>query len=147
MKDGVTVFWAIVEMMGHRRLAGRLTEVTLGGAGFLRLDIPGAEPEQWSATQLISPASGSIYAITPVSEQAARIAASKAQPEPLHTWELPQLEHDQSAESAGPFCADFIHDNDDEFDLPPRQCGQPAEWDEDGYRCAEHARRRVLNRK
>jgi hypothetical protein len=32
--------WAVLELMGHRRIAGRITEVTIGGAGFLRIDVP-----------------------------------------------------------------------------------------------------------
>ena len=33
--------WAILELMGHRRLAGYLREQTVSGASFLRLDVPG----------------------------------------------------------------------------------------------------------
>jgi hypothetical protein len=32
--------WAIVELMGHRRLAGWVQEVELAGAPMLRLDVP-----------------------------------------------------------------------------------------------------------
>lgn len=32
--------WAILELMGHRRLGGYVREVTLAGAGFFRIDIP-----------------------------------------------------------------------------------------------------------
>ena len=32
--------WAIVELMGHRQTAGRITEVELGGAKMLRVDTP-----------------------------------------------------------------------------------------------------------
>ncbi|MGH3693253.1 MAG: hypothetical protein ACRDRX_04505 [Pseudonocardiaceae bacterium] len=35
--------WTILEVMGHRRLAGYLCEQQIGGASFLRLDIPGNE--------------------------------------------------------------------------------------------------------
>lgn len=136
MADDTTSYWAIVELMGHRRLAGRLTEVTLAGAGFLRIDIPGADPEKWAATQFISPSSGSIYAITPVSEEVARVAARREQPQPVHAWELPRLEHQPTP--SGPFCAELIIGEEDEFDAPGRQCGQPAEWNDGDYRCAQH---------
>jgi len=33
--------WAILELMGHRRLAGRLTEALVAGAAFIRIDVPG----------------------------------------------------------------------------------------------------------
>ena len=32
--------WAILELMGHRRLAGKVTEVAIGGGSFLRIDMP-----------------------------------------------------------------------------------------------------------
>ena len=51
--------WCIVEQLGHRRLAGRLREVQIAGAGFLRLDIP-ATPGHGEQTQWLSPAS--VYA-------------------------------------------------------------------------------------
>lgn len=35
--------WVILELMGHRRLAGHLQEKQIGGASFLRLDVPSPE--------------------------------------------------------------------------------------------------------
>lgn len=35
--------WAILELMGHRRLGGYVSEATVAGAGFLRIDVPGDE--------------------------------------------------------------------------------------------------------
>ena len=32
--------WCILEVMGHRRIAGFVREVTVAGAGFLRIDVP-----------------------------------------------------------------------------------------------------------
>src|SRR5262245_4954119 len=32
--------WAVLELMGHRRLGGYLREVSIAGAGMLRIDIP-----------------------------------------------------------------------------------------------------------
>jgi hypothetical protein len=33
--------WAILELMGHRRLAGYVQEATIAGGAFIRLDVPG----------------------------------------------------------------------------------------------------------
>lgn len=87
--------WVVLELMGHRRLAGYLTEQELAGHGFLRLEIPGEvlydakgeRHEKGRATQFYSPAS--VYAIHPVSEEAARLVAVRTRPEPLTSWELP----------------------------------------------------------
>jgi hypothetical protein len=77
--------WAIVELMGHRRLAGYLTEQELAGKGFLRLDVPGPNGAT-VATQLYSPAA--VYCITPTTEDLARRVAAASQPEPVRRWEL-----------------------------------------------------------
>ncbi|MGE5801580.1 MAG: hypothetical protein ACM358_04945 [Gemmatimonadota bacterium] len=58
--------WAIVELMGHRKLAGHVSEVTIAGAAMLRLDVPSEPP----VTQFYGGAA--IYCITPTSEELAR---------------------------------------------------------------------------
>jgi hypothetical protein len=77
--------WAVVEVMGHRRLAGRVTEQRLAGADLLRVDIPihGGE----FATQYYG--GSSIFCLTPVTEEVARAVACRNTPEPIHRWELP----------------------------------------------------------
>ena len=82
MADDTFAQWSIVELLGHRRLGGYLTEVQLAGAGFLRLDIP-AEPP---ATQFISP--GSVYAITPTTQEIATAVARRSNMAPVARWEL-----------------------------------------------------------
>lgn len=82
--------WAILELFGHRRLAGLVTEVQLGGASFLRLDIPGKKNGEWALTQFYSPAA--IYAITPTTPDMARAVAAQSEPGPVSRWELPQLQ-------------------------------------------------------
>lgn len=80
--------WAILELMGHRRLAGRVTDAVIGGGAFLRIDIPGKNSRQ--TTQYYSP--GSVYCITPTTEEIARAVAEQSEPAPVHRWELPQLQ-------------------------------------------------------
>lgn len=89
--------WAILELMGHRRLAGYVQEVELAGHGMLRLDIPEHEapaedsdlhdgaPTDVKATQFYSPAA--LYCLTPTTEAIAR--AVSRPPTPAHRWELP----------------------------------------------------------
>ena len=77
-------FWAILELMGHRRLAGHLTEQEIAGHGFLRIDVP--DGEKMLATQFYSPSA--VYAITPTTEEIARRVAATAKPAPVQEWEL-----------------------------------------------------------
>jgi hypothetical protein len=77
--------WCVLELMGHRQLAGQLRSVELVGASFLRIDIPGSE-DRAPATQFYSP--GAVYAITPTSEEVARRLASRIRFEPVSRFDL-----------------------------------------------------------
>lgn len=98
--------WAIVELLGHRRLAGHIQEVQLAGAGFLRLDIPAAGDDP-ARTQYIAP--GSVYALHPTSEATARAAATSWRPEPISRWDLPAIEAPKQEAQQ-----DWFEDGDDE---------------------------------
>ena len=80
--------WCVLELMGHRRLAGKVTEEQIAGAGVLRLDVPGADGQP-DVTQFYSPSS--LYCITPVTEEIARAMAQRYRPEPVHRYELAAL--------------------------------------------------------
>lgn len=71
--------WFVVEMMGHRKLAGYVREVTVAGAGLLRVDVPGDEAAGVQpATQFYPPSA--IYCLTPTTEEIARTAARSWRP-------------------------------------------------------------------
>jgi hypothetical protein len=80
--------WAILELMGHVRMAGRVTEETRFGAALGRIDVPG--PGDSFTTVYFG--GGSIYRLTPTTEEVARAVARGSQPEPVHRWELPKPE-------------------------------------------------------
>jgi hypothetical protein len=83
--------WGIVEVMGHNTFAGRVTEQSIGGASFIRVDVPeipanayyGAQP---AFTKFIG--AGSIYAMTPCSEEIARQAAARVRVRPISMLSL-----------------------------------------------------------
>jgi hypothetical protein len=79
--------WAIVDVMGHQRFVGKVTEQVIAGQGFVRVDIP-ATPTVGAWTKLIGTAS--IYAITPVSETIAVAMAQEREDVPLSRYELPE---------------------------------------------------------
>jgi hypothetical protein len=91
--------WCIVELMGHRRLAGHVSEQDVAGAAMLRLDIPGADGQP-DITQLYS--GGAVYCITPTTEDIARRVAARSRPTPVSRYELPAVsvpvEHDFSGD-------------------------------------------------
>lgn len=87
--------WAIVELMGHRKLAGKLSEQTIGGSSFVRIDAPAQDGYR---THLYGNAA--IYGIHFVSELVARAVASRIDDAPISAYDLPEhariamLEHD-----------------------------------------------------
>jgi hypothetical protein len=66
--------------MGHDRYAGRVTEETIGGCAFVRIDVPAIGDRQ-AFTKLFG--SGAIFSITPVSEELARQAAASFRSRPV----------------------------------------------------------------
>lgn len=77
--------WCILEIFGHERIAGRVTEQRIGGSSFVRVDVPGLNGAD-GFTRLYG--EKAIYSITPVSEDIARRAAAKMQVEPVNVYQL-----------------------------------------------------------
>lgn len=65
--------WAIVELFGHQRCAGRISEQTIGGETFIRVDIPKSDGSEY--TRLFG--KGAIYCINICEEATAREYASR----------------------------------------------------------------------
>lgn len=104
--------WAIVELMGHVRMAGRVTEEERFGSKVGRIDIP--KDDGFTTVYFTA---GSIYRLTAVSEEMARAVAKGSQPRPVHQWELPKPddEEDEDAKHREAFdAAAGIRDGDDE---------------------------------
>lgn len=88
--------WVILELMGHRRLAGYLREVEIGGGKMLRIDVPRHEADKaplfdpnvpdTSVTQFYS--LSAVYCITPVTAVVARAVAERNQPVPVTPFEM-----------------------------------------------------------
>lgn len=80
--------WAIVELMGHMKIAGRVTEQTIAGAAMLRVDVPAFEAQP-AFTRFFG--ASAIYSINPTTEEIARSMAGGCASEPVHRYQLPQL--------------------------------------------------------
>ena len=72
----------IVELFGHQRMAGVVTEQTIGGASFIRIDVP-ENDVQPSFTRMLNPSA--IYAINPVTEEVMLQMADRLQKKPYTT--------------------------------------------------------------
>jgi hypothetical protein len=72
MSEGRSGFegWAILELRGQRRLGGRISEATVAGAAFIRIDVPHPNDSTLiRATHFYSPTA--VQAITPTTVETA----------------------------------------------------------------------------
>lgn len=77
--------WGLLELFGHQRLAGKLSDQTIGGVHFLRIDVPqvgDVPPYTRFFTQ------GAIYGMTITTEDVARRLARSLKARPVHAYEL-----------------------------------------------------------
>lgn len=79
--------WAIIELFGHSQIVGRVSEQSIGGQSFVRVDVPEVNGQP-SFTRFLG--NGAIYSLTPVSEEIARLAAKRVQVQPIRIY-MPEL--------------------------------------------------------
>lgn len=119
-------FWAIVELFGHQRIAGFLSEYTIGGQSFVRVDVPEL-PEKTGRYDADGPVAahsklyggGAIYAISPVDEAIARTAAAQIRHKPVDSYGLRDAIRNMSQENRQRLLADNGSQDDshgDDFD-------------------------------
>ena len=100
MNVGPVEFWAIIELFGHARIAGKVSEAEIGGCSFIRVDVPSVEG-QVAFTRYFG--NGAIYSITPCSEELVRLAARQIQSSPVTIY-IPEIKalpsfHDDDRDS------------------------------------------------
>lgn len=78
-------YWAVIELMGHVRMAGKVSTTERYGAKMGRIDIPDGDGFK---TQFFG--GGSVYRETPTTEEIARAIAKQSMPQPIHAWEMPK---------------------------------------------------------
>lgn len=103
--------WGLVELMGHQRVAGRLSEQVIAGANLLRVDIPDGESFR---TVYYGPSA--IYAVHVTDEAAARGIANNCEKRPAYAWEL---ERQPRLQAPLPPDGGRTHDDDTDDDEIP----------------------------
>lgn len=105
--------WACVELFGHRVVYAHVSEVTMFGATFARLDIPSDPPA------LEFKSASAIYGITPVDEETVR---GRHRP---RRFDQPQLSGEV-----------VVDDDEDDSWSPDDEDDLPSERDSDAPRSA-----------
>lgn len=94
--------WGLLELFGHQRIAGKLSEETIGGCHFIRIDVPAniptseRDPGTPAYTRYFT--NGAIYSMTPTSEAVARKMADSLRTVPVQAYEMPRLAHQEQDE-------------------------------------------------
>jgi hypothetical protein len=82
--------WAVVELMGHQRIAGQVTEQSVAGVQMLKVDVP-AVGEVPAYTRFLG--GGAIYAINPVDEETCIgwVKSIAGNASPIVSWDGKQI--------------------------------------------------------
>jgi len=109
--------WAIVELFGHNQIAGYVTDTPQFGTSMMRVDVPefGDNP---GYTKFFG--GSAIYAITPTTEEIARMAAARLDVRPVANWVVPDRPKlPQKTEYPGDDYDkdDYIYDEDEQIEF------------------------------
>ncbi len=106
--------WGVVEIMGHQRVAGKVTEQAVGGTAFVRVDVPESDGRP-AFTKLYG--SGAIYAISITSEETARAIAARLQQAPISVWDARDMVEKDWLVKQQPALTAHDGDSDDQFPI------------------------------
>lgn len=79
---------AIVELFGHQKMAGKVSEQTIGGSSLIRVDVPDTD-QQPAFTRFLN--ISAIYAINPVTEEVANATADTINSKPINVWDAREI--------------------------------------------------------
>lgn len=77
--------YCVLDLFGHQKIAGKVSEQEIGGQTFVRVDVP-ATSSQPAFTKFFG--QGAIYSITPVDEATCKRAVESYQVEPIEVYRL-----------------------------------------------------------
>lgn len=111
MNEGSEKFesWGLLELFGHQRLAGKLSEQTIGGVHFIRIDVPEVG-EVAAYTRFFT--QGAIYGMTPMAEGTARKLAEYLRATPVSAYEV---RGGETARQLAHSAADDAEEDDHQF--------------------------------
>ncbi len=96
--------WCLIELFGHQRIVGLVSDQVIGGEIFIRVDVP--ETKRQSAfTKMYG--KGAVYCLSPLAEDVAKSLIDKFSQPPVARYELPSHDliegSDEKDEEENPF--------------------------------------------
>jgi hypothetical protein len=80
--------WALVELFGHNKIVGKVTEQTIAGGALVRVDVPKPDGTV-NFTRFFN--LSAIYAINPISQEMAVEMAQRIGGDPVASYDVPQM--------------------------------------------------------
>lgn len=77
--------WGLLELFGHQRLAGALSDMTIGGCHFIRIDVPAVDDVP-GYTRFFTNAA--IYGMTITTQEVAVGLAARLRAKPVQAYEI-----------------------------------------------------------
>ena len=119
MENEKLELFAIVDLFGHQRIAGKVTEHNMGSSTFIRIDVPETRLQP-SFTRFVNPSA--VYAINPVTEEVMKEMAASIQNKPIEAWDIQKMQEKlrllQAGRQGQPMSEEqeeelpFLHDDD-----------------------------------
>lgn len=108
--------YCVVEIMGHKKFAGLVTEQAVGGASFVRVDVPEVETSAGQKLPAFTKLFGaaSIYCLSPCTEETARAFAATIRSESFSKYEAPRLKAPEMEQVGGTVPAFGLRDDQDD---------------------------------
>lgn len=100
--------WGIVELMGHQRASGRLTEEQIAGSNLLRVDIP-TDAHNFRTVYY---GASAIYALHVTGEEEARKMAARSGARPPFAYEIEAPTQRSLLPEGAPRRGDLDYDDD-----------------------------------
>lgn len=117
--------FAIVELFGHARIAGRISEQTFGGAALVRIDVPEisytekpfGQPEHTVTIPAHTRSFGgaAIYSINWVDEASAKFAAQSIKHRPVQPYGMASVLREMTDRDRQMLLAGPVNDQDDDM--------------------------------
>jgi hypothetical protein len=106
--------FALVELFGHQRMAGKVSEQTIGASTFIRIDVPETK-KQPAFTRILNPSA--IYAINPITKEVMISLAEGFKSTPVLEWDIRDVvakERLLLQEESNKAASKFFEDDDNE---------------------------------
>lgn len=100
----------VLELFGHQRIAGYVSEYTFGGSTFVRVDVPAVETTP-AFTKMFHP--NAVYAFNPVDEETMLFVAGQCNVRPLTVFDLSEMRRKMQAALPEETDTDNLFDDDE----------------------------------